>query len=711
MTIIFINTAHVCASEFPLFFSDVTPFSFTVNARLQSLTDNIHIYLEEQTTNDISHQFIFNQYPLYGHSADSQTEWDIIKEKEMLRNEIQAMGITQIKVSDCYPSTTYYIMFPSHPNVYSVTTSDVNAFLYHSPQLIVEFPQSNASYHSRGMLITATHPGATYPVSAIVGDGVNDNEAILNLSNFFDSNGMNIDPAHDMDINVSAHGKSLTPINRSLTIENTENFEVAHIQSLFMNEPPECQAMSLQQFSESNAYMFTIQANDLETEIGNLSISGHSSNWDLVPDHNILVSFNGTDYSVSVTPVNYQSGSASITMTVSDGYSYITSIVQLDVVPVANMPIIIAESTVYGVEDTPLQLPINIQLSDTDGSEQLENICVSGIPEGALLTPSVFNGSCWEIDNDMISSLYYIPKADDHSDFELNLNCQSREIANDDTAQSTKTIFIQIEAINDPPSISHISDITMNENTMSSPIALTISDIDTASHELHVDVHSDIPNLFPSTSFMLTGTGNTRYLVLQPAIYKSGQSRITLTVSDGQLTDETYFNVTVLQFIPELLCDFDGNAKLELNDLIITLQALTQIKPSICYATAALNSETIRINDAIYIIFKLADIVFHSGDYNPKNLQISMNEMLRVIQLHNSEAYHCDNTSEDGYAPGESDTLHACPFHSADYAHDGLMPDWTIDKNELNRFIELYNADFYVPDLNSEDGFSPVHMP
>jgi len=42
----------------------------------------------------------------------------------------------------------------------------------------------------------------------------------------------------------------------------------------------------------------------------------------------------------------------------------------------------------------------------------------------------------------------------------------------------------------------------------------------------------------------------------------------------------------------------------------------------------------------------------HSADYSPSDYEISLSELLRVIQLYNTPVYQCDPDSEDGYAVG-----------------------------------------------------------
>ena len=82
--------------------------------------------------------------------------------------------------------------------------------------------------------------------------------------------------------------------------------------------------------------------------------------------------------------------------------------------------------------------------------------------------------------------------------------------------------------------------------------------------------------------------------------------------------------------------------------------------------------------------------------------KISLDELLRVIQFYNSFALHCDAAGEDGYAPGLGAQA-GCAAHAADYAPQ----DWVISLDELVRVIQLYNSDGYFACVGSEDGYCP----
>ena len=62
---------------------------------------------------------------------------------------------------------------------------------------------------------------------------------------------------------------------------------------------------------------FTI--GDAETAAASLTVSGTSSNQTLVPNANIVFGGSGANRTVTITPANGQSGTTTITVTVSDG--------------------------------------------------------------------------------------------------------------------------------------------------------------------------------------------------------------------------------------------------------------------------------------------------------------------------------------------------------------------------------------------------------
>jgi hypothetical protein len=96
----------------------------------------------------------------------------------------------------------------------------------------------------------------------------------------------------------------------------------------------------------------------------------------------------------------------------------------------------------------------------------------------------------------------------------------------------------------------------------------------------------------------------------------------------------------------------------------------------------------------------------HTADQNGDGV-INLTELLRVIQFFNIRGFHCvtpPDTSEDGFVPGAGGDL-SCAPHASDY----LPQDWQISLTELLRLIQFFNIRSYhpCPGQGTEDGFCP----
>ena len=90
----------------------------------------------------------------------------------------------------------------------------------------------------------------------------------------------------------------------------------------------------------------------------------------------------------------------------------------------------------------------------------------------------------------------------------------------------------------------------------------------------------------------------------------------------------------------------------------------------------------------------------HAADQDA-NAALDFSEMLRVVQLFNSDRYQCASESEDGYAPGTGSEV--CIAHDSDYA----PRDFSISLQELLRAIQIFNSESYARCDTGEDGFCP----
>jgi hypothetical protein len=96
----------------------------------------------------------------------------------------------------------------------------------------------------------------------------------------------------------------------------------------------------------------------------------------------------------------------------------------------------------------------------------------------------------------------------------------------------------------------------------------------------------------------------------------------------------------------------------------------------------------------------------HTADQNGDGV-INLTELLRVIQFFNIRGFHCvtpPETSEDGFLPGAGGNQ-SCAAHASDYAPQ----NWQISLTELLRMIQFFNIRAYhaCPDQGTEDGYCP----
>ncbi len=112
------------------------------------------------------------------------------------------------------------------------------------------------------------------------------------------------------------------------------------------NQPPTISTIAPRTLNENEttgAIVFSVA--DPESQPSTLVVTAKSSNQVLLPDANIVLGGSGTNRTVTATPAANQSGTATITLTVSDGIIEVTSSFALTVLPTNDPPTISAISS------------------------------------------------------------------------------------------------------------------------------------------------------------------------------------------------------------------------------------------------------------------------------------------------------------------------------------------------------------------------------
>lgn len=132
------------------------------------------------------------------------------------------------------------------------------------------------------------------------------------------------------------------------------------------------------------------------------------------------------------------------------------------------------------------------------------------------------------------------PKENAHGETDITVT------VNDGIDEVSTTFKLTVNAVNDPPTISAVEPIEINEDQMVS-FTVTLTDIDTAPEELKITGNAANAALLPSDNITSTGEGLTRTVTLSPGANMGGKTKVTLFVNDG---DNTVFTETELTVIP-----------------------------------------------------------------------------------------------------------------------------------------------------------------
>lgn len=118
--------------------------------------------------------------------------------------------------------------------------------------------------------------------------------------------------------------------------------------------------------------------------------------------------------------------------------------------------------------------------------------------------------------------------------------------ASDGMLTDVQDIAVTVTDNNEAPTVSAISNQTINEDGTTGLIAFTVSDPETASGTLSVTAASSNTAIIPNGNLILGGSGANRTITVSPAADQNGGPiMITITVSDGTNATQTTFTVTI----------------------------------------------------------------------------------------------------------------------------------------------------------------------
>ncbi|MBF0371371.1 MAG: tandem-95 repeat protein [Magnetococcales bacterium] len=296
------------------------------------------------------------------------------------------------------------------------------------------------------------------------------------------------------------------------------------------------------------AIAFTI--GDHETPADDLNISAVSSNESLVSNANIVLGGSGAERTVTLTPEEDQSGTATITLTVSDEFDTTSISFVLTVNPV-NDPPTLSEISYQSIDEDTATSAIGFTIGDRESSA--DDLSVHAVSSDSTLIPDANIQLGGSGDNRTVT---ITPADDQYGTATITLT------VSDEFDTTSISFVLTVNPVNDPPTLSDITDQSTDKNTPTNAIAFTIGDLESSADLLTVSATSSDTTLVTDANIQLNGSGENRTATLTPTTDQKGSTTITITVGDGELAISDSFILTVI----ETGADTDGDGVLDEED-------------------------------------------------------------------------------------------------------------------------------------------------
>jgi hypothetical protein len=283
------------------------------------------------------------------------------------------------------------------------------------------------------------------------------------------------------------------------------------------------------------------------TEIQPLSVSIASDNTSLTGTSSVTYTSNETTGTIKFTPLPNQSGTATITVTVTDGgldgnlatledNATVSTVFDVNVSAVNDIPTINTVDNLELIQNAAQQV---VQLSGiTAGGGEIQQLKVTATSSN----PSLLAAPVVSYDSDNTTgSLSFSPLASQSGNSTITVSVTDAgldgDITTDDDNSTTQITFnITVNPINAPPTIDAISNLGLLEDA--APQVVSLSGITAGASEtqpLEITVTSDNPSLIPIPNVTYESDNTTGSLSFTPLSDQFGSATITVTVTDGGL--------------------------------------------------------------------------------------------------------------------------------------------------------------------------------
>ena len=307
-----------------------------------------------------------------------------------------------------------------------------------------------------------------------------------------------------------------------------------------INDPPLLSIISdVSIIEDSVNKLITCTVNDVDSDINLISYKVHSSNNDLVPNRNIILSKKEgiNELILDITPLQNANGFTRIDLIASDqnGLTAINSI-SFNVTSVNDAPIISACLDYTIVEDTETT-SLTITVNDIDS-------------ELNLLTVNALSSNISLVSNEDISiikknnntrQIIISPKKN-----QFGYTLITFTVSDYEGLTASTSFILNITEINDPPTITNFENYDCFEDDIIPLFPIESNDLETEYSDLKFFYFSSNTELIHNQNLKIVDQNEVKYLDISLNDNMFGLSTITIVVEDEQgLTGVTKFNINV----------------------------------------------------------------------------------------------------------------------------------------------------------------------
>ncbi|HEY3322998.1 MAG TPA: tandem-95 repeat protein [Planctomycetota bacterium] len=331
-----------------------------------------------------------------------------------------------------------------------------------------------------------------------------------------------------------------------------------------VNNPPTLDTVTDQSFLEDSGFQFvplTGIGTGASNEFQTLSVGAVvTARRDLIPSVTVYYSSpDGTGWlglSLADNTIGTLAGGDAATVKVvvrDDSGGEVFRVFQVEVQPVNHAPTLdtIADRS---INENATQQTVSLGgISPGIANESAQTLTIAATSDAQSLIP---NPGITYTPGSATGTLTFTPAASQYGSAIISVTVtDDGGMANGGVNAVTNKFKVTVNRVNQPPTISSITDQTINEKTSTSAISFTVGDRETDPNVLNLSVASSNESLVPLSSIAMGGSGASRTITITPVRTLSGFSNITLRVfdQDGASAARTFrLNVTEVPDAPAI---------------------------------------------------------------------------------------------------------------------------------------------------------------